>query len=191
MSDLMKMLPNYYKSSAVMKCIITAIQNETERLREYTNQLNSDFCIDTATEDSIKLWEDSHAVIPKYTELDKRRKVVKARIRSTKTGTEKDVINLILSYTGEAEIKFDYENSIMRITITDTYGIPKNNEDIIKAIETYKPAHFDYTLTYRYITWAAAAAVYGDYDTAKELTWYDMASHASTEQEVFTNGRNK
>ena len=191
MADLMKMLPNYYKSSAVMKCIITAIQNEIDRLRGYTNQLNSDFCIDTATEDSIKLWEDSHAVIPKYTELDKRRKYVKARIRSLRTGTEKEVINLILSYTGEAEIKFDYENSIMHITITDTYGIPKNNDDIIEVIETYKPAHFDYKLKYRYITWSASAEVYSDYETAKELTWHGMASHENTGQEVFTNGRNK
>lgn len=182
MSDLMKMLPNYYKSSAVMKCIITAIQNEIDRLRGYTNQLNSDFCIDTATEDSIKLWEDSHAVIPKYTELDKRRKYVKARIRSLRTGTEKEVINLILSYTGEAEIKFDYENSIMHITITDTYGIPKNNDDIIEVIETYKPAHFDYTLTYRYITWAAAGLKYDTYKNAvdisgKPLTWFELASN--------------
>lgn len=177
MSDLMKMLPNYYKSSKIMQYIITAIESEIERLKEYTNQMHLDFCIDTATEDSIKLWEDSHAVIQEYEELEKRRKCVKARLRSTKTGTENEVINLLLSYTGEADFEFDYENSILHITITDTYGIPQNNADIIKAIETYKPAHFDYTLTYRYISWLAAASVYDDYDTAKNLTWHGMASH--------------
>ncbi len=191
MTDLMKMMPNYYKSSVIMGCIIHAIEEEIKRLKAYTNQLNLDFCIDTATEDSIKLWEESYAVTPEHTELDKRRKTVKARIRGVKMGTEKEIINLILAYTGEAEIKLDYVNNIMHITITDTYGIPQNNDEIIAAIETYKPAHFDYTLTYRYITWAASAEVYGDYETAKDLTWHDMASHEDAGQEVFTNGRNK
>ena len=177
MLDLMSMLPLYYRKSKIMRAITDSISAEIERLRQYNESLNTEFCIDTADE-SIEKWERSHAITPiAADEIEKRRARVKAKMRDDDIMTETNFKNLLRAYVGEVEISVDSENGILYIELLDVWGIPQNNDDIIYTIEENKPAHLMYAIKYLFSTWQAAANKFDTFEAIQDETWLEAASH--------------
>ena len=175
MNNLMNRLPRYYHNSYVMQIILDSLANEFQRLNEYKESIEAEMNIDTAT-DKISLYEESYGLQQQNDSLYNRRARVKSRIRGTGNISETEFVNILLSYTGEADIDVDIKNSKITIKLTDVWGIPPNNNDIIHAIEEYKPAHFVYAIEYLFTTWQAVSIVFETFKSAENMTWLQLAS---------------
>lgn len=190
MADMMKLIPTYYRKSKIMQTIVNVLEAEINAIGAAAQLLNMEFCIDTANE-TIGRWETGHGLQNTDDDIYKRRARIKAKMRGTGTMTKKEFENLLKSYTGEVDITVDAKNSAMHIALLDIYGIPRNNDDILYAIEEFKPAHLAYVVQYSFNTWQAAANKFSTWESVKNMTFLELASYYEETQEEITNGGNK
>lgn len=175
MNNLMRRMPGYYHKAYVMNIILDALMAEFQRLNAYKEKMQTEMAIDTAS-DKIGIYENSYGLPQMDDSLYNRRARVKGRMRGTGNISESEFINILLAYTGEADIEIDSRNSKIIVKLTDVWGIPPTNADIINTIEDYKPAHFIYKIEYLFTTWQAVSRIHETFKSAEAMTWLLLAS---------------
>lgn len=159
--EMLHCLPPFMRQSAVYKAIFDAISIAMQSDDESIQDIQRQFCMDTATWGLAVLYEQDLAIATDLAKpLYERRAVIKSKMR----GTGKIDVQLIKmvadSYT-QGDVEVTFHNSNIQIRFTSVKGIPTNIEDVKQIIEEIKPAHLSYTLAYTYTVWRAV----------KPLTW--------------------
>ncbi len=140
--QMMYDLPTYYNGSPEVNNIMHAEGTEIEQLIADINDLFNQAFIDTATWGLI-IHEREMAIKTDLTKpYDQRRSVLKARKRGLGVVQEKMLKDVAESfYGGQVEVIFQPERLGFTIKFISSIGVPKNLDDVKKAIEEIRPAH--------------------------------------------------
>lgn len=169
---LMKHMPNYYKTSQVIKKITDSEDKELQLFEQRLNNTLNQFFVDLA-DSSLERWEAELGIpVNNSKPAEFRRSVIKSKLRGAGTVTVELIKNVSESYSnGEVDITEDNPNSIFTVTFVGTVGIPPNLDDLKNAIEEIKPAHLGVLYEFIYNTW----------DDLKTFTW-DYLSNNTWEE---------
>ncbi|MTK11097.1 MAG: DUF2313 domain-containing protein [Clostridiaceae bacterium] len=172
--DLMKYLPIYYESSALMKSVQGTIAKEVDKLNYSKKDLLNQFYVDTATWGLSCMWEKTLGI---QTDLNKsyeeRREIIKAKLRGAGTVTKNMIKNVAEAFSGgEVEVLENFLDYSFIIRFIGIKGIPKNMAGLIEIVETIKPAHLGYSFKYTYTWWNKLIEL--TWSQSKMKTWNDL-----------------
>ncbi|MFX4261047.1 putative phage tail protein [Pelotomaculum propionicicum] len=160
-------LPEYYKSSRVIKTISQVRGEEVDKLRQALDETLEQFYINTSTW-SLDDWEEELGLplAPEQPESQRRPKI-KSRIRGKGTCTIKIAKEVAESYeNGTVEVVENHPQYLVLIIFVDVFGIPPNMNDLMAALRAVVPAHLSIQYQYRW-------TLYGDIKTWG-LTYGDL-----------------
>lgn len=171
-NKLMKHMPNYYRTSQVIKNITDSEDKELQLFEERLNSTLNQFFVDLA-DTSLERWEKELGIpVNNSKPAEFRRSVIKSKLRGAGAVTVELIKNVSESYSnGEVDITEDNPNSVFTVTFVGTVGIPPNLDDLKNAIEEIKPAHLGVLYEFIYNTW----------DDLKTFTW-DYLSNNTWEE---------
>ncbi len=155
MMDLMNYLPKYWKDIAEMeelqKVIGIEMQNLSIKSEDYFNQL----FVSTATW-GLDLWKEELGLnTNKNLSYERRREIIKAKMRGTATTTKTLIKNVAESFSnGEVDVIEQYKNYLVQVKFIGTRGIPADLESFKKIIREIIPAHLAIEYIFTYMTWA-------------------------------------
>ena len=159
MSDLMDLLPDYYRDAAAVVELQGAFGHWSDALDTARDDLFAQLNVDTATW-GLRQWETALGIT---TDISKsypfRRTRVLSKLRGFGTTTASMIQNVAESFSnGDVAILEYNAESRFEVKFVGTIGIPPNMNDLTAAIEEIKPAHLAYTYVYIYRTHAALSA---------------------------------
>jgi len=168
MSELLDLLPDYYRDSAEVVELQGAFEHWTDALDAARDDLLAQLNVDTATW-GLRQWETALGLA---TDAGKsypfRRTRVLSKLRGFGTSTPAMIQNVAESFSnGDVAILEYNAESRFEVKFVGTIGIPPNMDDLTAALDEIKPAHLSYTYIYIYRTHAALAA----YTHAQLAAW--------------------
>jgi hypothetical protein len=177
--DLMQYLPQYYYNFRDIEQLQEIIAKEIGVQNYLIEDLLNQFFVNTATW-GLSLWEQSLG-LPVNTSLtyERRREIVKARLRGAGTTTKELIKNVANAYSGGEVEVFEYpKESRFVVQFIGVKGIPPNMGGLINTIENVKPAHLTYSFKYTYTVWLHL----------KTLTWGQVNIKTWDELKVYEEG---
>ena len=179
--DLLKLLPQYYRTSSVMADTLAPMEQELQRLLLFIIIAERQMQIATATGEALARYEEELDIVPNTSESDEeRRNRVIARKNGTSATTEetlKRTVNLYVS--GEIAINTDSANSTVTIEFLTHIGVPTNIDEVKKSISEIIPAHLLVEYIYHYRTWSEYTS-----STWGQLTGYTWGQLQTREGEL-------
>jgi uncharacterized protein YmfQ (DUF2313 family) len=153
--DLMRMIPEYYRNSRVMKAIQSTDAAELGQLRFALDETLKQFFVDSATW-GLDGWEKELGLsTDSASPPARRRELIRAKLRGTGTTTKRMIIDAAASFSGgEVEVIEYPEENRFEVKFVGVKGIPSNMAGFIRMLEDIKPAHLAYLFKYSYSTWA-------------------------------------
>lgn len=153
--DLMRMIPEYYRNSRVMKAIQSVDAAELGQLRFALDETLKQFFVDSATW-GLDGWEKELGLsTDSASPSARRRELIRAKLRGTGTTTKRMIIEAAASFSGgEVEVIEYPEENRFEVKFVGVKGIPSNMAGFIRMLEDIKPAHLAYSFRYSYSTWA-------------------------------------
>ena len=172
---MLKKMPAYYKSSKIVREILSGIEKECERLKNETVLSENQFFV-ILSDSNIQNHEQDVGLIPDPSaDIDTRRGRVLSRLRGTGTVTKTMMKNVAASFVnGDIEIIEYPSEYCFAVKFTSRTGVPYNLSDIQKMIEEIKPAHLavEYIFTYR--LWQDVIDSLKDWETVNTYTWAQL-----------------
>ena len=151
---LTKYVPNYLTEIPEIDAIYRAQSRELARLNYEIQDVLNQFNVDTATWGLI-LHEIKYGI--KYNpslEYKDRREIIKSAMRGRGTTDTYMIKNTAEAFSGgEVDIERHDDDSYFNTIFVGTKGVPANMDAFINMLETIKPAHLGYILTYTYLIW--------------------------------------
>jgi len=146
-------LPKYYDDLTDVMRMVETQANEVTRIQAKLNELLDQFYVNSAT-NGLDRWENV-TDIEKIAQrsVDSRRNFINAKLRGVGTVT-KELINEIVDAFYHAKVEEAPSELTMKITLLGKRGIPKNLEDIDRAVNDVIPAHVGTDYLFTYLTWA-------------------------------------
>ena len=172
---MLKKMPAYYKSSKIVREILSGIEKECERLKNETVLSENQFFV-ILSDSNIQNHEQDVGLTPDPSaDIDTRRGRVLSRLRGTGTVTKTMMKNVAASFVnGDIEIIEYPSEYCFAVKFTSRTGVPYNLSDIQKMIEEIKPAHLavEYIFTYR--LWQDVIDSLKDWETVNTYTWAQL-----------------
>ncbi|MFC3769719.1 YmfQ family protein [Paenibacillus sp. GCM10012303] len=171
--DLMRMIPEYYRNSRVMKAIQSVDAAELGQLRFALDETLEQFFVDSATW-GLDGWEKELGLSTDSTSpTARRRELIRAKLRGTGTTTKRMIIEAAASFSGgEVEVTEYPEESRFEVKFVGVKGIPSNMPGFIRMLEDIKPAHLAYSFAYTYTTWSNLLSLH--WSDAGAKTWNEL-----------------
>ncbi|HEX3075033.1 MAG TPA: putative phage tail protein [Ignavibacteriales bacterium] len=170
-------MPKEYEDYRESVAIVETEAVELELLNARVSDALDQFFVTTATW-GIDSYEVDCGIIPDALKpIDQRRSVVKSKLRGAGVTTKSLIENVAEAYSnGDVEVTEDNPNYNVIIKFVGTLGIPPNMDDLERSIRDIIPAHLQYTLEYRFVTYSALNATYANYDAvvAGGLTYAEI-----------------
>jgi hypothetical protein len=165
--DLLQYLPDYYRSIRDIRELMNTEGEEISLLWNESNNVLNQFFVQTATQ-GLSLWESELGIkIDPTKPIERRREVIKAKLRGAGTTTKKMIKAAAAAFSGGEVDVIEYPAEYRFVVkFIGVRGIPPNMAGFIQMLEQIKPAHLTYSFSYTYTTW----------DNLHGLTW----NHAST-----------
>ncbi|WP_244833364.1 putative phage tail protein [Clostridium sp. BJN0001] len=198
-------MPDYYNNSKVIESIDTAISKEIENADKYNNAVLDNFYWSSINELGIARWEKELGIsVADNYDLDLRVSRVIAKLRGQGTTTVNVIKNIIKAWNGcKVEVyelsphilmqKYTHqqlalktygdlkgEDYEIKIVFIDTVGIPRNMDDVKRAISEVIPAH----LNVRYVVTFKSYAGLKSY-THSDLSKYTHVNIRNNEMEEY------
>lgn len=150
--DIRKYLPEYLTKDEEMNTELQADSNEHERMRNAIAGIFDQFFIETATW-GLADWERILDLQPSLKDdFAQRRNRILLKLRSHQTSTPKFMADLVKRYcTATTAVGVQEENPKNMFHIICHDGTVIYTDDLIDAIETYKPAHLAYDIIMHYV----------------------------------------
>ena len=146
---LIDKLPYFY-NNGITRPIIEAEQTERDILIEEIADVLKQMYVSTATW-GLDYWEEM-LYLPRNTgeTYEKRRSIIYARMRSTRTTTVKVVEELAASFFKPENVTVTEhnENYYFNIEFENIKASTVKLQDVIDVLEIYKPAHLNYDFTF-------------------------------------------
>lgn len=179
--DILEYLPFFIAKSKEFKATNDADSREHERIRLQLIELLLQANVQTATY-SISRWEEFLDITPKSEDLDVRRKAIIEKLNRNESSTKEFLERIVNQYIADESAVVTPKNEQYAMDITFNKDMCTDIDEVIRELETYKPAHIGYTLweeiqVQNDLRFGAAIAFESDIfiDAVKELTVEDMA----------------
>lgn len=145
--NILRYLPEFLQSEKEFKATAESCSLEHERIRLLLQDIFSQFFIETATW-GLDDWERVLAITTvKKDSFEQRRNRILLKLQSSQTSTVNYMIDLVKRYcTENTDINIEEYNEENRFRVVCKKGSVVYSNDLIKAIETYKPAHLAYRI---------------------------------------------
>ena len=168
-------MPNYYRTSQVIKRITDSEDKELILFGQRISNTLNQFFVDLA-DSSLERWEEELGIpVNNSKPVEFRRSVIKSKLRGTGTVTVQLIKNVSESYSnGEVDVTENNPANTFTITFVGTVGIPPNLDDLKNAIEEIKPAHLDVSYEFIYNTWNDLKPL--TWDHLSVYTWEELRS---------------
>ncbi len=165
LEDALKKLEKQMRKSQVVKDVIGAMLYTLNEVDEQTENLPKQIRPSTATV-LLAEWEKEFGLEIRNGYPDKfRQETLLAKEKGAESVTKTVIKNTAEGFSGaEVEVNVDTDESLIFIKFVGTIGIPKNMEDLKKAIDDIIPAHMEVQYEYVYNTWK----------DVKKLTWGEL-----------------
>lgn len=151
MINMISSLPKYERTSEVIKDLYVPIEEEIERLKGELSDIRMQENIDEATW-GIALQEEELALKANGSlDLETRRKIVKAKIKSQPPSSKKQMQQVIQSFVEDSQIKECFEDFSFEILLKTTGGVFEEIPHIEKIVEEFKPAHLSFIFNICYL----------------------------------------
>jgi len=164
--EMLTFVPSFVSRAKTYSEIINSEGTELDNLETNTNDVLSQFFVETATW-GLDLWEQM-LNIQSYVgkPYDQRRSAIISKLRGMGTVTVDLIKNVAESYAyGTVEVTEHPELYSFTIKFIDSRGTPSNLDDLKEAIKEIKPAHLGVVYEFTYTTWGEV----------KNITWGDVA----------------
>ena len=176
MKDLITLLPDHVAADIEVQYIQAALSAAMRKCWAARDSLIDQLMPQTATW-ALSMWETAYGIKSDTSQTDEqRREILIAQIRSAKTATAAQIMNVAAAWVnGEVEvIEYNGEYRFV-INLISQYGIPDKMEDLQAAIDAIKPAHLAVSYTRRYLL-------------IREVTPMTLAELAMTPLNYFAGG---
>lgn len=180
--DLMKYLTSNYQDGENIRKLIAIEEYELGELGAYIEDLERQFCVDTATW-GLTMWEQELAIKRSASQsLEERREQIRAKLRSYGTVTVERLQNIAEAFSGgETEIIENPDAFKFVIRFIGVKGIPRNIGALKEIITMIKPAHLTYDWEFTWTWWA--------YLTDQEVTWNKAGEGSWNDLKTYDDGK--
>lgn len=137
MTEIEKLLPDYYKKSRYMQGLCQTNNKEFDRLYAAIERFDTNLLIDTADNEGVKNREKSFGMIVTNESLEIRKSRIKAKMRGAQPTTEANLLNAIQIFDENAYIVKHISDYSFEVCIQK----PEMLLEIMALIEDIKPAH--------------------------------------------------
>lgn len=147
---LIDKLPYFY-DNPITKPIITSEQIESWTLHSEIQETLDQMFVETATW-GLDWWEKMLQLPTIKTKTyEERRSIILARIRGSQTSTVKAIEKLGYSFFNVEKVEVEEHNDTyyFNLILENASFESTNFIDLLNALETYKPAHLNYVLTFQ------------------------------------------
>lgn len=144
-------LPQVFTRTKTLKNIIETEGLEFDALQASRQDLLNQFFVETATW-GLDAWDWFVGTDTKLHTIDERRKIITAKLMIQPPFGRKELLNVLGYLTDGAEIsKYPQENTFDVILKTKTSFKGAYLTEVIKYVETMRPAHLDYRILIDYL----------------------------------------
>lgn len=174
--DLMRHLPDYYRSSRIMRSIQGTAASELGHLRFALDELLRQMFVRTATW-ALGLWECELGLeVGPSKPIERRREQVLAHLRGVGTTTRRMIVETAAAFSGGEVVVVEYptEHRFV-IKFVGIKGIPPNMAGFIRMLEMIKPAHLAYSFEYTFSTWNMIEGL--SWANVASLTWNEIKAY--------------
>lgn len=177
--DLMKYMPDYYKTSSVTKQIENSNSLELGKLNYRIKDVSDQMNVNTATW-GLTRWENEYRIETNMSlSYEERREVIDAARAGQGTATKKMIKMVAEKFSGgEVNIIENTASFYFTIQFVGVKGIPKNMQAFKNMLEDIKPAHMGYEFLYTYTIW--------NLFSERNLTWNDTKVKTWNELKVYS-----
>lgn len=174
-SRMIKHLPKYERSNALITEILRVIAIELNELNNKVDQSYSELFIDTAIR-ALELHERDLNIEKGTLTIQQRRELITANYRAILEQTTDETIKNVASAfsNGEVEINPTDTDGVFEIKFVSVIGIPDNMQGLMNTLDVILPAHLDVIYTYTYNTWDDLSVK--TWDELSVYTWDELFS---------------
>lgn len=168
MTDLMRYLPDFWQDIVEMQAIQNAMNTDMDTLKNGIVDLLDQCFVHSATW-GLKLWEKELGIITNESlSYEVRRAAILNKLQGTATSTIERIKQISEKILGVPVVVVE-DNGKYRFEVVIT-GITGNKAALFAALEECKPAHLDFGLRLRGMTWGAVKnQTWGYY---KDVLWF-------------------
>ena len=150
--DLARYLPQFLQEDEHFKATLAACSTEHERYRLLIDEVTNQFYVATATW-GLTDWERILALKPAPSDsYEQRRNRILLKLQGRQTSTLAFITDLIKRYcTDKSKVKVVEDNAHYAFHAEITDGTVAYANDLLEALNTYKPAHLGFDILMRYL----------------------------------------
>lgn len=150
--DLARYLPQFLQEDEHFKATLAACSTEHERYRLLVDELSNQFYVQTATW-GLGDWERILDLKPDAGDsYEQRRNRILLKLQGRQTSTVAFITDLIKRYcTDKSKVKVVEDNAHYAFHAEITDGTIAYANDLLEALNTYKPAHLGFDILMRYL----------------------------------------
>jgi hypothetical protein len=180
MSNLMRLLPNYYRSSIVMQAVLNAFEAECNKLSADAVDTENQFFVILSDRELQRYEQDLGLAVENNLSVEARRGRILSRLRGTGTVTKEMIRNVANSFVnGEIDIIEQPSDYTFIVKFISKKGVPPRIDDVKNAIEMIKPAHLTVEYIFTYRTWQEVLNLIADWQEAKSYSWDSLMTFDS------------
>lgn len=151
LEKIKKLLNKVYRVDEFVNALLTPVGNKIYFFFRQVDALYCNFFFDSLNEDGCNYYEKLLKITPEPDDtLENRRAKIQAKWLSNNHNSITLIKNICSSWNdGEADA--DFIDGKIKIQFSGAYGVPKNLNSLLKAIEIVKPAHIAIYTAFKYL----------------------------------------
>lgn len=172
--SLIEYLPMYYRKIEEMIALQKALSTEVSKIICVEYDVFLQGFVETATWGLRYFEEELGLDLEPDIGYDRRREVIKAKLRGSGTTTIELIKNVSVAYSnGEVEVVEHNDKYYIEIKFVGVHGIPANMVGLKKILAEIIPAHLGIEYVFTYMTWNEYDSYNHTWDEwdSKELSW--------------------
>lgn len=150
LKELVAKLHKYERTSEFANDIFSSIHKKVSEVATFIDTLKGEFFFDTLTI-SLRAYEKLMKITPHAdATIDERRSAIRARWRANGKNSMKLIQDVCDSWKN-GEVEAHFVSGKLQIKFVGEYGIPRTLQHLLNEVEEIKPAHWGYTLLFKYL----------------------------------------
>lgn len=174
LTDMMKHLPKYERTSNVMREVLTASDRELRNTEQKLEVVERNIFISKAIE-MLPIYERDIGIenTAMLNYQQRREQIIARNIASFGQTVESTIKAVAAAFSnGEVDVKKTGVPGIYEIKFIGTKGVPNNIAGLKKSIDIIAPGHLQFDYTFTFNTWGMVASkTWGD---VSGMTWNEL-----------------
>lgn len=149
-ANLLNNLPQIYRNTDWLKAIYGASGKDLDDISSIIDTAEAQLNFSTSTW-GLPFWEKELGIKPNpNTDIDTRRSFVSAKWKGDQK-TDLGLMQAVCNSWKNGDVEVAFINGLIQLTFVGEYGIPKDLESLLTAIDDVKPAHLGVTTKFKYL----------------------------------------